>query len=92
MWKEPRKGRLAGLTFHWDFAEFIPDFEGSARCAEVVRELDVYKDATSVFVTPDNGLAKIRQYCILDWPCCNRQMNPPTRKARGRLRGNDGPK
>lgn len=66
VWADLRRVARPDSRFHWDFNEFIPDFEGSERCAETIRGLDVYRDARYVFVTPDNGLGRVRQWCILD--------------------------
>jgi 5-formyltetrahydrofolate cyclo-ligase len=66
VWRELRRVARPDSRFHWDFAEFIPDFEGSDLCSNTVRELDVYRDADLVFVTPDNGLSRIREFCMLD--------------------------
>lgn len=52
--------------FHWDFSSFIPDFDGSATCAEVICGTSAYGRAERVLVTPDNSLTSFRARCIAD--------------------------
>lgn len=52
--------------FHWDFASFIPDFEGSEMCCEQVCQTALYQDSVVLFVTPDNSLMDFRGRCLLD--------------------------
>jgi 5-formyltetrahydrofolate cyclo-ligase len=52
--------------FHWDFSQFIPDFEGSTICAERLINTPTYRTAERVLVTPDNSLADFRARCIVD--------------------------
>lgn len=66
VWSELLRVARPDSRFHWNFAEFIPDFDGSDRCAETVRGLEEYRAARFVFVTPDNGLALVRQFCMED--------------------------
>lgn len=66
VWKELRKVAKPDSRFHWDFAEFIADYEGSDICADIIREQDFYKKAQVIFVTPDNNLEKLREYIIRD--------------------------
>ncbi|PDM26595.1 methenyltetrahydrofolate synthetase [Candidatus Bathyarchaeota archaeon B24-2] len=66
VWAELRKVAKPDSRFHWNFSKFIPDYEGSDRCAEAVRNLDEYKKAKVLMITPDNNLEKLREYCILD--------------------------
>lgn len=66
VWAELRKVAKPDSRFHWNFAEFIPDYEGSDRCVELLRGLKEYKKANLLMITPDNNLAKLRELCILD--------------------------
>lgn len=52
--------------FHYDFHEFIPDFEGSDRATARLRQLPVYAQAATVFITPDNCLEKLRAQVLRD--------------------------
>ena len=66
VWKKLIRVAKPDSRFHWNFAEFIPDFEGSDKCAKSVREMEVYKNSRILFITPDNCLQKLREYAILD--------------------------
>ncbi|WP_246018380.1 5-formyltetrahydrofolate cyclo-ligase [Pelagibacterium montanilacus] len=47
--------------FHFDFSEFIPDFEGSETLAACLLDHRTLSSARMVFVTPDNSLVAVRQ-------------------------------
>ncbi len=66
VWRELKRYAKPDSRFHYDFSEFIPDFEGSERCASAVREMEEYASARLLFITPDNCLEKLRMYAILD--------------------------
>jgi len=66
VWEELRKVAKPDSRFHWNFAEFIADYEGSDKCAEFIRNLDVYKNASVIFITPDNNMEKLREFTIKD--------------------------
>lgn len=66
VWSALRPKARPDSRFHWNFAEFIPDFEGSHLCCDAVRRMDWYRESRSIFVTPDNGLVLLRQYAIQD--------------------------
>jgi len=66
VWKELRKVAKPDSRFHWNFAEFIADYDGSDLCAELIREHDSYKKAKVVFITPDNNMGKLREYAYID--------------------------
>ena len=71
---EAREAALARLRtvarpdhrHHWDLAEFIADFEGSADATARLLALDAYRSARVVFVTPDNGLRRLREQVLHD--------------------------
>jgi 5-formyltetrahydrofolate cyclo-ligase len=52
--------------FHLDFGEYIPDFEGSQQATERLTGMEIYRQATTVFVTPDNCLERLRAQTVLD--------------------------
>lgn len=52
--------------FHYDFKEFIPDFDGSDEATARFVEMPLYKEAETVFVTPDNCLEELREQVLLD--------------------------
>jgi 5-formyltetrahydrofolate cyclo-ligase len=52
--------------FHFDFGEFITDFVGSDAANERLLNHKYYKDAKTVFITPDNCLEHLRHRALLD--------------------------
>lgn len=66
VWRELRRYARPDSRFHYNFSEFIPDFEGSERCAEAIRRMGIYKRSKLLFITPDNCLEILRMYAILD--------------------------
>lgn len=66
VWKELRKVARPDSRFHWDFTEFVPDFEGSDLCADAIRQMDWYQESQVIFVAPDNSLVKVRANAMAD--------------------------
>ena len=66
IWEELRKVARPDSRFSFDFAEFITDYEGSEEGAELFVKQDFYKQAKTVFVTPDNNLEHLREIIIRD--------------------------
>ena len=66
VWKNLIKVAKPDSRFHLDFGEFIPDFEGSEKCIEKITNLNFYRNAELIMITPDNNLEKLRERCILD--------------------------
>ena len=66
VWDKLIKYAKPDSRFHYNFSEFIPDFEGSDICADVIRSMDLYKHANILFITPDNCLEDLRMKCIID--------------------------
>ena len=66
VWEEFRKVARPDARFHWDFNNFIADFEGSDEATRRTRELEIYNDTNYVFSTPDNSLTTFRAQCIRD--------------------------
>ncbi len=66
VWADLRRVARPDSRFHWDFTAFIPDFDGSAQCAEAIRAMDLYRRARTLFVTPDNNLVSLRANCLAD--------------------------
>ncbi|SHO65617.1 5-formyltetrahydrofolate cyclo-ligase [Pseudoxanthobacter soli DSM 19599] len=66
VWTELRKVAVPDSRFHFDFGEFIADFEGSD--AAVARLVDhrFYRDADFIFITPDNCLDQLRLKALQD--------------------------
>jgi 5-formyltetrahydrofolate cyclo-ligase len=66
IWAALRAVARPDSRFHWDFSAFIADFEGSEEATERVRRLDAYREATWVFVTPDNSTELLRRAVMAD--------------------------
>lgn len=66
VWTELRKVAVPDSRFHFDFGEFIADFEGGE--AAVARLVDhrYYQNASFVFITPDNCLDRLRLKALQD--------------------------
>lgn len=60
IWSKLRAHALPDTHFHYNFAEVIPDFVGSAAAVARVETLPAVRDAELLFVTPDNCLAEMR--------------------------------
>lgn len=52
--------------FHLDFNEYIPDFEGSEAATARLANMEIYRDAETIFITPDNCLEQLRARTVLD--------------------------
>jgi 5-formyltetrahydrofolate cyclo-ligase len=52
--------------FHWNFAEFITDYEGSEQGAERIRALSAWQESDLMFITPDNNLEVLRRKAMED--------------------------
>jgi 5-formyltetrahydrofolate cyclo-ligase len=66
VWQRLRQVARPDSRFHWDFGEFIPDYEGSEHCAAAIRQMDAYRHSQMIFITPDNNLLTLREYAIRD--------------------------
>lgn len=60
VWRELRKVARPDSRMHFEFTEFIPDFEGSDAATAHVERLPGYQEARYGFVAPDNCLAGLR--------------------------------
>lgn len=52
--------------FHYDFGEFIADFQGSDRAVERLVQHRFYRQARCLFITPDNCLEQLRHRALQD--------------------------
>lgn len=66
IWEKLRSVAKPDSRFSWDFGDFIADYEGSEKCAELIRDTEIYKKSNVVFVTPDNNLETLREFILLD--------------------------
>ena len=60
VWTSLSKVARPDSRFHFDFSEFIADFEGSSIATERFGKLPQYTSANIVFITPDNCLEGLR--------------------------------
>ncbi len=63
---ELRKVALPDSRFHFDFGEFIADFEGSSAATGRLMAHPCYRDAQLLFITPDNCLEALRHRVLMD--------------------------
>lgn len=61
IWEKLAPVARPDTRFHFNFAEFIPDFEGSEAAAERVMALPAFRQSQLAFITPDNSLVALRR-------------------------------
>ncbi|HZE92102.1 MAG TPA: hypothetical protein VE029_10430, partial [Rhizobacter sp.] len=61
-----RKVALPDSRFNYDFGEFIADFEGSSAATDRLMAHRFYRDASCLFITPDNCIEELRHRALLD--------------------------
>jgi 5-formyltetrahydrofolate cyclo-ligase len=66
VFKELRKVAFPDSRFHFDFAEFITDFEGSDLAVDRLVAHRHYRDSPFIFITPDNCIEQLRYRALLD--------------------------
>lgn len=66
VWSELRKVAVPDSRFHYDFGEFIADFEGGEQAVARLTDHRFYRDADLVFITPDNCLDRLRLQALRD--------------------------
>lgn len=66
VWARLRAVARPDSRFDFNFAEVIPDFEGSDQAIERFVATESYLAARYAFVTPDNGLAGLRSRMLAD--------------------------
>lgn len=66
IWSKLRDVARPDTRFHLNFAEVIPDFEGSERAVDRLVELPVYAASRFAFITPDNCLVDLRRRMIAE--------------------------
>ena len=64
IWSKLAEVARPDSRFHLNFAEVIPDFEGSEAATDRLAELPAYQAARFAFVTPDNCLVELRRRMI----------------------------
>jgi 5-formyltetrahydrofolate cyclo-ligase len=66
VWSELRKVAIPDSRFHYDFGEFIADFEGGEEAVARLMDHKFYKNAKLIFITPDNCLDRLRHQALID--------------------------
>jgi len=66
VWADLRKVARADSRFHFDFGEFIADFEGGgAACARLTND-NYYQNSKLIFIAPDNCIERLRLQALRD--------------------------
>lgn len=66
VWPQLRMVARPHPILGFDFDNFIADFDGSTRCADLICALPSYQQAQAVFVTPDESTLTVRQRVLED--------------------------
>ncbi|MFW6183917.1 MAG: 5-formyltetrahydrofolate cyclo-ligase [Chloroflexota bacterium] len=66
VWSELVKVAQPDSRFHLDFNEYIPDFVGSPAATERLTSSAIYRQAQTLFITPDNCLERLRAQTVRD--------------------------
>src|SRR5579875_2896900 len=66
VWTQLRSVARPDSRFHWNFAEFIADYEGSEVGAEQLQALPAWQSSRLMFITPDNNLEVVRRKAMED--------------------------
>lgn len=66
VWSELRKVAVPDSRFHFDFGEFIADFEGGQAAVQRLVDHRFYQQSGFVFITPDNCLDRLRLKALQD--------------------------
>lgn len=64
IWDKLASVALPDTRFHMNFAEVIPDFQGSAAAIDRIAALPAYQHSKFAFITPDNCLVDLRRRMI----------------------------
>jgi len=66
VWSELLEVALPDSRFHFDFGEFIADFEGGEAACKRLTDHAFYRNAELIFITPDNCIERLRHQALLD--------------------------
>lgn len=64
IWGKLKDVARPDTRFDKNFAEVIPDFEGSEAATDLILGMKSFKDAEFLFITPDNCLVELRRHLI----------------------------
>ncbi len=65
IWSRLKDVAIPNSRFHTNFAEVIPDFEGSDKATDRLVEEPFYKSGAYAFITPDNCLVDLRRRMLV---------------------------
>jgi 5-formyltetrahydrofolate cyclo-ligase len=66
VWAELLKVARPDSRFHFDFGEFIADFEGGAAACARLTAQRFYRNSNFIFITPDNCIERLRLQALRD--------------------------
>lgn len=66
IWTDLLRVAVPDSRFHYDFGEYITDFEDSSSATSLLTSLPCYHDSSVLFITPDNCLEELRRQALLD--------------------------
>ncbi|MBT4309145.1 MAG: 5-formyltetrahydrofolate cyclo-ligase [Anaerolineae bacterium] len=66
VWEELIKVAKPDSRYHFNFNEYIPDFVGSHKATEKLVSTQIYQEAQTIFITPDNCLEGLRAQAVKD--------------------------
>ncbi len=66
VWEQLRLVARPDSRFHWNFAEFIADYEGSEAGADRIQSLGAWRASSLMFITPDNNVEVVRSKAMED--------------------------
>jgi 5-formyltetrahydrofolate cyclo-ligase len=66
VFSELRKVAYPDSRFHYDFGEFIADFQGSSAATDRLMAHRFYQQASTLFITPDNCIEELRYRTLCD--------------------------
>jgi 5-formyltetrahydrofolate cyclo-ligase len=66
VWRDLLKVAVPDSRFHYDFGEFIADFEGGDAACERLTSHPSYQAAQLIFIAPDNCIERLRRRALHD--------------------------
>lgn len=66
VWSDLRKVAVPDSRFHYDFGEFIADFEGGDEAVARLTSHRYYQNAKIIFIAPDNCIERLRLQALKD--------------------------
>jgi len=66
VWSDLARVAVPDSRFHFDFGEFIADFDGGESACRRLTEHRFYRDAELIFIAPDNCIERLRHQALVD--------------------------